>query len=274
VIVITGPYRRYLRLLGMTGQPKGLDGLRRIVSRHVSAVPFENISKLLLYAREGAGRFLTLHEFLDGIEHHDLGGTCHSANPYLAELLRALGYDAALMGADMSQPNVHTCVRVHIEGAAYHIDAGYGGPFREPVPLHSLPYQVVDGADRYVFHRASDGRLALTHYSGSKLAPGYTVNDTPRPHDFFTHAMLGSFKPTAVFMTNLRICRIFKDRSAMLFNRTLAIQRGAESATRELNTSDEWSAALAHDLQLPRCPWPKAVKILEQNTARPFFEAS
>src|SRR5579862_6628457 len=99
------PYVRYLRLLGCDTPPQGEDGLQEIVRRHVWRAPFENISKLLLFAREGKGRIITLAEFLDGIEHQDLGGTCYSSNPYLARLLRALGYDADLLGADMSTPN-------------------------------------------------------------------------------------------------------------------------------------------------------------------------
>lgn len=53
-------YRRYLRLLGIDGPPCGLAGLRTLVQRHLSRVPFENVSKLLLFDREGGGRPLAL----------------------------------------------------------------------------------------------------------------------------------------------------------------------------------------------------------------------
>ena len=107
---------RYLRLLGIQGIPAGLAGLREIVARHLCRVPFENVSKLTLFGREGAGRVTTISEFLDGIENYDLGGTCYTNNPYLAELLQALGYDADLLGADMTKPDVHTVIRVRIDG--------------------------------------------------------------------------------------------------------------------------------------------------------------
>jgi arylamine N-acetyltransferase len=104
-----GIYQRYLRLLGVEGVPYGLEGLRAVIRAHLLRVPFENVSKLLLFSREGRGRFFTLPEFLDGIEHHDLGSTCYGANPYLAELLRALGYEADLHGANMPpRLNCHT----------------------------------------------------------------------------------------------------------------------------------------------------------------------
>src|ERR1039457_380613 len=144
------PFQRYLRLIGIAGHPAGLDGLRTLVRRHLSAVPFENMSKLLLWDREGAGRATTLPEFLDGVEYSDLGGTCYTNNPFLTDLLRELGYDADLLGADMNQPNVHTCIRVRIDSVAYHVDVGFAAPFREPIRLDRLPVPVEEGANRYV----------------------------------------------------------------------------------------------------------------------------
>jgi arylamine N-acetyltransferase len=95
---MTEPFQRYLRLLGIVGRPSGLDGLRTLVRRHLAAVPFENISKLLLFHRQRTGRATTLTEFLDGIEYSDLGGTCYTNNLFLTELLRNLGYDAGSAG--------------------------------------------------------------------------------------------------------------------------------------------------------------------------------
>src|SRR5581483_7900299 len=105
---VSEPYARYLRVLGINSVPSGVEGLRHIVRRHLCRVPFENLSKLLLFAREGAGRAFSLSEFLDGIEHSDLGGTCYNSNPHLLGLLLHLGYDADLMAADMTVPNCHT----------------------------------------------------------------------------------------------------------------------------------------------------------------------
>jgi len=125
---IPEPYERCLKLLGFKAPPEGIEGLKRIVHRHLCRVPFENVSKLLLYAKEGRGRPLTLTEFLNGIEHRDMGGTCHSSNPYLSDLLKFLGYKTLLLGSDMQESNVHTCIRVEEDGVPYPIDVGYAGP--------------------------------------------------------------------------------------------------------------------------------------------------
>lgn len=267
-------HRRYLRLLGIDEIPAGLEGLREIVRRHLSRVPFENISKLQLLAREGRGRFLSLEEFLDGIEYQDLGGTCHANNPFLLTLLHALGYEAALLGADMTRPNVHTCLRVRIDSAAYHVDAGYGGPFREPIRLDRLPWQFVEGPYRYVLDRKGGGdEYEMSVLCGPERVHGYVVHDAPRSREFFTPAMEESFQPGATFLNCLRICRIFEDHSVVLLNRSLSLHSGPHTGTTELRNAEEWASAFANRLRMPRCAWAEAVQILERNTGKPLIDA-
>ena len=266
-------YQRYLRALGVDGVPASLDGLRALVRAHLLRVPFENVSKLLLYGREGRGRFFTLPEFLDGIEHQDLGGTCYGANPFLAELLRALGYEADLHGANMPpRLNVHTSLRVRIDSRAYHVDVGYGGPFREPIPLDRLPFEMVEGAHRYLLDRDPGGEgYEMSVFTGEERVHGYIVHGPPRSLEFFTPAMENSFGPKATFLNCLRICRFFDGHSVTLLNGSLSIHCGASSERRELSSVAEVEAALAADFEMPRCPGRAAIETLEQNSGTPLF---
>jgi arylamine N-acetyltransferase len=248
-----------------------VEGFRAVVRAHLMRAPFENISKLLLFSREGGGRFLSLCEILEGIERQDLGGTCHSLNPYLGELLRALGYDVDLLGADMgTRLNCHTCLRVRFGSVAYHVDVGYGGPFREPIRLDRLPFTMLEGGKRYVLEQRGDA-YEMSDFTGENRVHGYLVHDPPRTHDFFLTSMRNSFQPEATFLNCMRICRFFDDYSATLLNRTLDIYRDARTTTIELNSSAEWEAVFASHLQMPRCPAAAAVRVLEQNTGKPFF---
>jgi arylamine N-acetyltransferase len=258
-------------LLGLSDLPSGLDGLRALVRAHLLRAPFENISKLLLFSREGGGRLFSLSEILDGIEHQDLGGTCHSLNPYLGDLLRALGYDLDLLGADMGERlNCHTCLRVRFDSVAYHVDVGYGGPFREPVPLYRLPFTMTEGGNRYVLEQRGDA-YEMSVFAGGERVHGYLVHDSPRAHDFFLTPMRNSFQPEAPFLNCLRICRFFDDHSVTLLDHTLKIHRDSQTTTVEVNTLADWEAAFASHLQMPRCPALAAVRVLEQNTGKPFF---
>lgn len=268
------PYDRYLRLLNLDTPPSGLDGLRLLVRRHLFRVPFENVSKLLLFAQEGAGRPRSLDEFLDGIEHHDLGGTCHSCNPYLAGLLRQLGYDADLLAADMTRPEVHTCIRVRLNGAPYHVDVGYGGPFREPMRLDQLPHDFPEGELRYVLDRNQhEDVYEMAVVANSERRHGYVVHGPPRDLPFF-HGTIGqSFAPGQTFMRCLRLVRVFEDHSVELVDRTLTVRRGKQATQTELTSLLELKEAVATQLAMPRCPIEQAVEVLERLTGAPFFSA-
>ena len=266
------PYVRYLRLLGCETRPQGEEGFDDIVRRHVWRTPFENISKLLLFAREGKGRIITLPEFLDGIEQQDLGGTCYASNPYLARLLRALGYDADLLGADMSAPNIHTSIRVRIGPAAYHVDVGYGGPFHRGIRLDQLPHEIAHFGLRYVLDRDAEDTYRMSVYKGGERLHGYVVHGPPRSLKFFQPIVLGSYKPGQTFMTCLRIVRYFEGHSVELNDRTLSSYGVGGASHRVLNSMAELRSAVADGLAMPRCPIEEAVKALEQITRKRLFE--
>lgn len=266
---------RYLRLLGIDGQPSGLDGLRLLTRRHLRAVPFENVSKLLLYDREGAGRAATADEFLNGIEQQDLGGTCYSNNPFFAGLLRSLGYDAELLGADMSKPDVHTCIRVRLDSAAYHVDVGFASPFREPIRLDRLPARIDEGGNHYLFDRGpAEGTFRMQMFIGEECRVSYLAHDPPRPPEHFAPAIGMSFLPGSTFMQHLRISRIFDGYSVDLWDRELFRHDAAGTSIRRLATMEELKAAVAEDLGLARCPVEAAVRALERLTGKVFFEAA
>jgi len=272
--MVAGELQRYLRLLGI-GKPITVDeaGLDEIVHRHLCRVPFENVSKLLLLGREGASRITALPEFLDGIEHHDLGGTCHTNNPFLASLLNALGYQADLLGADMNKPNVHTSIRVRLSGVEYHVDVGYGAPFRRAIRLDRLPWEFEQGRYRFVFDRASGpaSYQASVHCGGQRLH-GYIVHPPAREAAFFADEVIESYRPGMTFTSMLRIIRFFDDYAADLEDARLSIHRGGETTTKLLRNMTELRTAVADDLDMPRCPVEEAVAVLEQRTGRSVFE--
>lgn len=269
---LTEPYSRYLRLLGFSSPPSGLDGLRALVREHLFRVPFENVSKILLIKREGRGRVTSLTEFMDGIEYHDLGGTCYTNNPHLFELLRVLGYDADLLAADMTNPNVHTCIRVRLDSAEYHIDVGFGAPFSEPVALSRLPHEIRSGAVRYVLDRnAAPGEYEMAVWRESERIHRYVVHGPPRDCEYFRQTVEASYLPGTTFMTWLRIGRFFEDHSVDLIDRKIKIHRGGQTREIQLKSMKEMRAAVDNELCMPRCPVEEAVEVMERMNARKFF---
>jgi arylamine N-acetyltransferase len=246
---------RYLGLLGV-----GRDAeLREIVRRHLIRVPFENVSKLLR-------RSMALDDFLDGIEHHDLGGTCYATNSHLTELLRACGYRAELLGADMTNPDVHVCVRVD---GRFLVDCGFAAPFREPIPLDALPYAVSEGAHRYRFDRHERG-IAL--YFGDSL--NYVAHEPPRTIEDFADVIRDSFRPEAHFLNHLRIARFFEDYSVELLDRKMSVHRDGATEQRELVSLDDLEHVVHTEFAMPRCPVRDAVSALERHTGTALFTDS
>ena len=269
---VPDPFGRYLRLLGFESPPAGLEGLRALVRAHISRIPFENISKLSLFHREGKGRVTTLSEFLDGIEHQDLGGTCYTSNPYFFELLRWIGYDVDLLAADMANPEVHTSIRVRLDSREYHIDVGYGAPFTEPMPLDRLPCEIRNGRLRYILdHAAEPGRYEIAHLREGERIHGYVVHGPPRDFSYFRRTIEDSYLPGKTFMTWLRIARFFEDHSVDLIDRTLTIHHRGQSRDYRLKSIHEIRAAVDNEMRMPRCPVEEAIEFLEQFNGNKFF---
>lgn len=258
---------RYLRLLGIRGRPSGRPGLDDIVRQHLLRVPFENVTKLLL----GAGRITTIEEFLNGIENHDLGGTCYTSNPFLAQLLCSLGFEATLHGADMTSPNVHTAVRVTIDGRRYHVDAGNAAPFLNPIDLGGLPAEIEFSGLRYVLTEAGDERFRMERITAAGREPEYVVHGPARTQGFFDDIVLESFRPAGFFMQRLFIMRFFEDGYARLHNRTLTLSRAGRTSETEIQNSAELRQAVDQALEMPRCPVEQAVRSLESITGAGFF---
>ena len=110
------------------------------VLRDLSALPYENLSKIVAYHREGAreaGRESAMALSADGLDRarrDGVGGTCFSLTWWLERRLRGMGFPCAFLLADKSRArNVHCGLRLDWEGRSYLLDPGY--MIFEPVPL-------------------------------------------------------------------------------------------------------------------------------------------
>ena len=69
----------YLQLLGVTRSHPDLQLLTRLVRAHLDRLPFENVSKLLYFRRNGLKDIPDLRVYLDRSERYHFGGTCYSS---------------------------------------------------------------------------------------------------------------------------------------------------------------------------------------------------
>jgi arylamine N-acetyltransferase len=246
-------FERYLHALSVPQRSPSLDALTELTAAHLARIPFENVSKLY-YRHDPSRRGLPdLERFLDGVERYQFGGTCYSNNFHLHQLLVHLGYHVMLCGADMAAPNVHMVNLVALDRRHYLVDAGYGAPLLEPLPLDgSGDREVVWGPCRYVLRpRDIRGRSRLDMYQDGVLTHGYTVTPACRRIDEFADVIAASFTGRATFMHALLIARFGPSRSAMLRNLTLARVEGSTWRVGEILGRDDLPEAIEREFGIP-----------------------
>lgn len=247
------PVERFLRVLHLPRREPSRAFLRQLVAAYVTRVPFENVSKLFRFVRQGLAGVPDAETFLDGLEHLGFGGTCYANNYHLYRLLGALGFDVALCGADMRAPDVHAVVMAEVEGHEYLLDAGYAAPFLEPLPRDlAHDHEVALGGDRYVLRpRDAAGRSRLELHRGGALAHVYLAKPEPKRLDDFTGPIADSYRPGATFMKALLLTRFRPGAGLSIRNLTLVESHGLAWSSRTLRDRAELLAEIQARFGIP-----------------------
>ncbi len=108
--------------------------------RELSSLPYENLSKIVAFAEEGAGRsrvgsenrssrersMVLAADWLEKTRATGVGGTCFSLTWWLAVHLKSQGIDCVFLMGDKGQAkNIHCALRCDWQGRAYLLDPGY-----------------------------------------------------------------------------------------------------------------------------------------------------
>jgi len=244
---------RFLNLLGVEYRQPGIEALTELVTAFMTRVPFENISKLYYFKRDGLRTLPDTERYLEGIERNNFGGTCYPNNYHLNQLLCHLGYNAALCGAGMADPDVHLVNLVYVEDREFLVDAGYAAPFLKPLPRDLKQDYVVEmGRDRYVLRpQSSDGYSRLDLFRDGELKHGYTVNPTPRTIEHFAHVIEDSFTDSSVFMKSILIVRLYPNRSIVIHNLSVIESEGTDYQIQPLESRDELPAVAEEPFSIP-----------------------
>jgi len=215
-------FEKYLELLVVEKSLPTFDLLRKIVKVHLIKIPFENISKLI-YKKQGMNYIPDLTTYLDGIEKYNFGGTCYANNYYLYSLLKHLGYDIKLCGADMKNPDVHLISIVTIDRHEYIIDGGYAAPFFKPLPRYLKDDYIINlGSEKYIVKpKDESGRTKVKQFYNGELQHWYTAKPQPRKIKDFRQVIEESYADDAIFMNAIRITKFSENGSLVLKNLSL-----------------------------------------------------
>jgi N-hydroxyarylamine O-acetyltransferase len=171
--------------------------LRKLQRAHLLTVPFENLS---IHAHEAI--VLEDEALFDKIVRRRRGGFCYEVNGLFAALLKALGFEATMLSAEVananggfSQPFDHMTLLVNLE-QRWLADVGFGDSFLEPLIIDTTSEQGEDERFRIepdgnymVVLRQKDGewhaeyRFTLQAYAYADFAEMCRYHQTsPRSH--------------------------------------------------------------------------------------------
>lgn len=232
-------FDRYLDILEVKRSEPSLELLREIVKSHLAKIPFENISKLI-FRKQNFTDIPTIEQYLEGIEKNKFGGTCYTLNYYLCLLLKHLGFNIKLCGADMTKPDVHLISMVSFNEKEFIVDCGYAAPFLEPLPCFLISDHIINYADeRYILKpRDEQGRSKIEQYYKDELKHFYIAKPEARVQSDFYNVIKDSYSSKAQFMNSLLITLFSEQYSVSLRNLKLTIIKDKETEQKNILKSE------------------------------------
>ena len=220
--------------------------LRALQVAHLLAVPFENLS---IHARQPI--ILDDEALYTKIVERRRGGFCYEANGLFAALLRALGFDVAMLSAGVAKagggfgPDFdHMALMVSLE-QRWLVDVGFGDSFREPLRLDERGEQVQ--GDR-AYRILPDGRhlILMQRSEGEEWEPQYRF--TLRPREYADYAGMCRHHQTSPesHFTKARICSRATEAGRITLSemRLIKTSRGGAREERTLTSQEEYAEAL------------------------------
>ena len=247
----------YLQRIGYYGPlSPTAETLRRLHVAHLCSVPFENLS---IHAGEPIR--LDDEALFEKVVTRRRGGFCYELNGLFAALLRALGFDVAMLSAgvfrsagEFSPDYDHMTLVITLE-ERWLADVGFGDSFREPLRLDERGEQP-EGGLAYRLEETGDGRLLLARREeDGPWKPQYRFGLEPHVYaDYADRCHFQQTSPQSHFTQN-RICSLAApDGRVTLSGMKLITTRGGERQEREIADDAEYAEALREIFGIVRSP--------------------
>lgn len=220
--------------------------LRQLHLAHLLTVPFENLSI-------HAGEQIALEDeaLFRKIVHRRRGGFCYELNGLFAALLRALGFEVAMLSAQVANDDggfsrdfVHMTLLVTL-GERWLADVGFGDSFIEPLLLdergaqmqRDSVYRTVADADWLIMERADKSEEWKAQY-----------RFTLQPYQYADYAEMCTYHQTSPLshFTKGRICsRLTPQGRISLSDMRLITNEAGERRERTAASQEEYEELLS-----------------------------
>ena len=234
-------YIGFLNLLGIKKKTASFKYLSELIHAHLSTVPFENISKLYYKKLYNLEYIPDFRRYITGISNNCFGGTCYSNNYYFFKLLKFLGFDVKLCGADMNEPDSHMVIIAAVNNQDFLVDVGYAAPFLYPIPLYSESDHIIwSSRDKYIIKpRDNKGFSQLEMYRNGNLKHGYIVKPVSKKIEDFNKAISDSFKNDSAFFNSILITKYISGSFYSIHNLELSESRQNNSCISKISDKNE-----------------------------------
>ena len=219
--------------------------LRQLHLAHLLSVPFENLS---IHWRKPI--VLDDAALFEKIVRRQRGGFCYELNGVFAALLRSLGFNVAMLSAEVANgkgefgpPFDHMTLLVTLEDR-WLADVGFGDSFREPLLLDERGPQI-QGEDVFRIEETGTHLVMSRQADNRDWQPQYRF--TLEPHEYADYAEMCRHHQTSPqsHFTQKRICsRATLDGRVSLSEMRLITTRGREREEFELADKTQYEKIL------------------------------
>lgn len=239
--------KAYLKRINHHGSiTPSAETLRELQLAHLLAVPFENLS---IHAKQPI--VLADEALFTKIVERRRGGFCYECNGLFASLLRALGFEVAMLSAEVANADGafgpafdHMTLMVSLE-QRWLVDVGFGDSFLEPLLLDepgeqlqgNRAYQIItDGSVFTLRQRIADGEWKAQY------------RFTLQPHEYDDYAEMCRYHQTSPesHFTRARICSLATEGGRITLSdmRFISTSTTNEKQERNLTSDAEYATIL------------------------------
>lgn len=231
----------YLRRINYTGSTTpSAETLRALQLAHLITVPFENLS---IHSNEPI--VLNENALFTKIVANRRGGFCYECNGLFACLLRALGFDVAMLAAGVARPDGtfgpqfdHMTLMVTLADR-WLADVGFGDSFLEPLLLDSRNEQV-QGTRSFRIDEDNDHLIMSRREAGADWKPQYRF--ILQPYEFADYEETSQFhqtSPESHFTQGIVCSRATPEGRITISDMRFITTTGAQREERTMSSREE-----------------------------------
>lgn len=265
---------RYFARIGLMAAPTlDAEGLSTLQRAHRRAIGFENLAIPL-----GEGIRIDGASVFEKLVLRGRGGYCFEQNRLLSDAFSALGLvnrpllARVLLGLPehAAPPRTHTMVLVNLGGAAWIVDAGFGGSYVPPLPLEDgAQAQTPDGAWHRLLRSGERGSLGgewrLERAGPASATDGRSAaHGDWQPQYVFDLAEVAqddlemgnhwtSTRPDTRFTTLCVASVVLENGFAAITDRQLTVHRNGVAETREIGDAADYARTLCDVMGIDLC---------------------